>query len=55
VSKTLTPLSGWLCERGGGDFRKLIVHADDAHLRKTAMSQQFMAQNAIVIAAHASD
>jgi hypothetical protein len=54
VSKGLTPLSEWWCERGGGDFRKLIVHADNARLHKASVSQQFMAQNAMVIAAHQS-
>jgi hypothetical protein len=34
VSKMLTPLSEWLRERGGGEFRKLIVHADNARPHK---------------------
>jgi hypothetical protein len=52
VSKVLTPLSEWWRERGGGNFGKLIVHADSARPRKTTVSQQFMARNVMVIAAH---
>jgi histone-lysine N-methyltransferase SETMAR len=52
VSKVLTPLSEWWRERGGGNFRKLIVHADNASPHKAGESQQFMAPNAMVIAAH---
>jgi hypothetical protein len=52
VSKVLTLLSEWLCERGGGDFRKLIVHADNARPHKATVSQQFMTRNEMVIAAH---
>jgi hypothetical protein len=52
VTKVLTPLSEWWCERGGGDFRKLIVHADNSRLHKAAVSQQFMARDAMAIATH---
>jgi hypothetical protein len=52
VSKVPIPLSEWWCERGGGDFRKLIVHADNTRPHQVSVSQQFMAQNAMVIAAH---
>jgi hypothetical protein len=52
VSKVLTPLSEWWCERGGGVFRKLIVSANNARPHKATMSQQFMARNEMVIAAH---
>jgi hypothetical protein len=47
VSKVLTPLSEWRCELGDGNFGNLRVDADNAHLRKAAVSQQFMAQNGI--------
>jgi hypothetical protein len=52
VSKLLTPLSEWLRERGGGNCRKLIVHADNARPNKATMSQQFLAQNAMVVVVH---
>jgi histone-lysine N-methyltransferase SETMAR len=52
VSEMLTPLSEWWRERGAGNFGKLIVHADNAHPDNAAVSQQFMAGNAMVIAAH---
>jgi histone-lysine N-methyltransferase SETMAR len=52
VSKVLTPLSEWQCERGGGDFRKHIVHAANARAHKATLSPQFMAQNAMVLTAH---
>jgi histone-lysine N-methyltransferase SETMAR len=52
VSKVLTPLSEWWRERGGGNFRKLIVHADNARPHKPTVSQQFMARSVMVIAAH---
>jgi hypothetical protein len=48
----LTALSEWWCERGSGDFRDLIIHVDTARLHKAAVSQQFMARNAIAITAH---
>jgi hypothetical protein len=34
VSEVLTPLSEWWRERGGGNFGKLIVHADNARPTK---------------------
>jgi hypothetical protein len=52
VSNVPTPLSEWWCERGSDDFRKLIAHVDRLQLHKVSVSQQFMAQNAMVIAAH---
>jgi hypothetical protein len=52
VSEVLTPLSEWWRERGGGNFRKLIVHADNARPHKAIVSQQSMARNAMIIAAH---
>jgi histone-lysine N-methyltransferase SETMAR len=52
VSEVLTPLSEWWCELGGGDFRKLIVHADNARPHKATVPQQFMARNAMVLAVH---
>jgi histone-lysine N-methyltransferase SETMAR len=52
VSKVLTPLSEWWRERGGGNFGKLIVHPDNARPHKATVSQQFMAGNTMVIAAH---
>jgi hypothetical protein len=52
VSEVLTPLSEWWRERGGGNFRKLIVHAANARPHKATVSQPFMAGNAMVIAAH---
>jgi hypothetical protein len=52
VSKGLTPLPEWWRERRGGDFGKLIVHADSARPHEAGVSQHFMAQNAMVIAAH---
>jgi hypothetical protein len=52
VSKVLTRLSEWWCERRGENFRKAIVHADDARPRKATVSQQFMAQDAMVVAAN---
>jgi hypothetical protein len=52
VSKVLTPLSEWWRERGGGNFGKLIVHDDSGRLHKATVSQQFMARNVMVIAAH---
>jgi hypothetical protein len=52
VSEVLTPLSEPWRERGGGNFGKLIVHADHARPRKATVSPQFMAGNAMVIAAH---
>jgi hypothetical protein len=51
VSKVLTWLSEWWRERRGGDSRKLIVHADIVRPHNAAVSQQFMAWNALVIAA----
>jgi histone-lysine N-methyltransferase SETMAR len=54
VSKILTPLPEWWCERGGGDFRYLIVHADQARRQNAALSRQSMARNAMVMAAHPS-
>jgi hypothetical protein len=47
VSKVLTPLSEWWCEPGGGNFGNLIVHSDNSRLHKTAVSQQFIARNAM--------
>jgi hypothetical protein len=52
VSKPLTLLSEWWRERGGGDFQKLIVHADHGRLHKATVSHQFMAQNAMEIGAN---
>jgi histone-lysine N-methyltransferase SETMAR len=52
VSKVLTPLSEWWRERGGGDFRKLIVQADNEPPHTAAVLQQFMARNVLAIAAH---
>jgi histone-lysine N-methyltransferase SETMAR len=52
VSEVLTPLPEWWRERGDGDSRKLIVHADNARPHKATVSQQFMAGNAMVISAH---
>jgi hypothetical protein len=52
VSKVLTPLSEWWCERGGGNFRNLIIHAANGRPHKTTASEQFMAGNEMVIAAH---
>jgi hypothetical protein len=52
VSKLLTPLSEWWCERGGGNFGNLIVHSENSRLHKAAVSQQFTARNAIVTATH---
>jgi histone-lysine N-methyltransferase SETMAR len=52
ASKVLTPLSERWRERGGGDLRKLIVHADNARPHKATVSQQFMARNKIVITSH---
>jgi histone-lysine N-methyltransferase SETMAR len=52
VSNVLTTLSECQRERGGGAFGKLIVHAENAPQRKATVSQPFMAQNAMVIAAH---
>jgi hypothetical protein len=52
VSEVLTPLSEWWRERGSRNFGELIVHADHARPHKATMSQQFMAGNAMVIAAH---
>jgi histone-lysine N-methyltransferase SETMAR len=52
VSEVLTPLSEWWREYGGGNFGKLIVHADNARPHKASMSQQFMARKAMVIAGH---
>jgi hypothetical protein len=49
VSKVLTPLSEWWRERGGSDFRKRIVHADNARRHKAIVWQQFMAKNAMAI------
>jgi hypothetical protein len=54
VSEVPTPLSEWWRERIGGSFRKLIVHADNPGLHKANLSQQFMAGNALVIAANAA-
>jgi hypothetical protein len=54
LSEVLTPLSEWWRERGGGDFRKLIVHADHARPHNATVSQQFMARNAMAIAANAA-
>jgi hypothetical protein len=48
----MTPLSEWWSERGGGDCRRPIVHADNARFNTGTVSQQFMAQNAMVVAAH---
>jgi hypothetical protein len=50
VSKMLTLLSEWWCERGGGNFGNLIVHSDNSRLHKAAVSQQFMARNAMATA-----
>jgi hypothetical protein len=52
VSEVLTLFSEWWCERGGGDVRKLIVHIDNARPHTATVSQQFMARNEMVIAAH---
>jgi hypothetical protein len=38
VSEVLTQLSEWWRERGGGNFGKRIVHADNARLHKAAVS-----------------
>jgi hypothetical protein len=51
MSEVPTPLSEWWRERGGEHFRKLIVHADTARPQKASVSQQFMAGNAMIIAA----
>jgi histone-lysine N-methyltransferase SETMAR len=53
VSEVLTPLSEWWREHGGGNFRKLIVHADNARRHNVIVSQQFMSRNEMVIAANA--
>jgi hypothetical protein len=50
VSKILTPLPEWLCEGGGGNFGDLRVHANNARLHKSAVSQQFIARNSMAIA-----
>jgi hypothetical protein len=52
VSEMLTPLSEWWRERGGGNFGKLIIPADNARPHKATVSQQFMAGNAMVITAY---
>jgi hypothetical protein len=51
VSEVLTPLSEWWREKAGGNFRHLMVHADNAR-DKATMSQQFMARHAMAIAFH---
>jgi hypothetical protein len=51
VSKLLTQFSEWWCKPGGGDFRKLIVPADNARPHNATLSQHFIARNEIVIAA----
>jgi histone-lysine N-methyltransferase SETMAR len=52
VSEVLTPLSEWWREPRGGNFGKLIVHADNARPHKATVSQQFMGQAAMAIASH---
>jgi histone-lysine N-methyltransferase SETMAR len=52
VSKVVTPLSESWRERGGGTLRKLIVHAGNARPQSAIVSQQYMARNEMVIAAH---
>jgi hypothetical protein len=52
MSKVLTPLSEWWRVSGSGTFGKLIIHAENAPPDRAAVSQQFMAQNAMVVAIH---
>jgi histone-lysine N-methyltransferase SETMAR len=52
VSKVLISLFEWWCEYGVGNFRKQVLHGDNARPHKAAISQQFMGQNAVVGAAH---
>jgi hypothetical protein len=51
VSKMLTLLSESWRERWRGDFRKVIAYADNVHPHEATVSQQFMARNAMVVAA----
>jgi hypothetical protein len=52
MSNVLTPLSEWWRVRGSGTFGKLIIHAENADAHRVSVSQQFMAQNAMVVAIH---
>jgi hypothetical protein len=52
VSKVLTPLPEWWCGHRDENIGNLTVHANDARPHRTALSQQFMAGNAMVIAVH---
>jgi hypothetical protein len=45
-------LSEWWRERGGGHFRNLTVHGDNARPHRAIVSQQFMARSEMAIAAH---
>jgi hypothetical protein len=36
VSKMSTPFTEWWCERGGGNFGKLIVDAENARSRSSS-------------------
>jgi hypothetical protein len=55
VNKVLIPLSEWWCECGGGTFRKLIIHPDNARPHKVTISQQFIAENGMRMAIHRHD
>jgi hypothetical protein len=52
VSKVLALLSEWLCERGGGNFRNPRVDVKNDRLQRASGLSQFLARNAIAIAAN---
>jgi hypothetical protein len=52
VSEVLTLLSEWWRERGAGHGGNLIVHAENMLPHKATVSQQLMAQNSVLVAAH---
>jgi hypothetical protein len=52
LNKVLMRLSEWPREHGGGTFRKLIIHADQAGSHKAMISQQFLTKNWMTITTH---
>jgi hypothetical protein len=53
LNKVLIPLFEWGHKGGGGTFRKLIVHADDAAPHQAMISRKFPAQNGMGLETHA--
>jgi hypothetical protein len=52
VAEILEPLSQWRSIKTAGNERKLLVHADNAHLQTAKLSTQYFNENRMKSAPH---